>query len=82
MEKSIQKISGKNIKFRGFVLSMWSELVGKRVAFVTAGYPTKRFIYERAKDNGVFVILLDSKDSWSRSVAEYLRVLISMEEIQ
>ena len=45
-------------------------LVGKRIAFVTAGYPGKRFIYEKAKSLGVEVTIIDSPDSWSKALVD------------
>jgi carnosine synthase len=45
-------------------------LAGKRVAFVTAGYPGKRFIYEKANSLGVDVTIIDSPDSWSTALVE------------
>jgi len=45
-------------------------LSGKRIAFVTAGYPGKRFIYEKAKSLGVHITIIDSPGSWSRGLVE------------
>ena len=40
-------------------------IFGQTIAVVSAGVPTKRFIFERARDLGVKVILLDSAQSWA-----------------
>ena len=40
-------------------------LKGKRVVFVSPGYPGKRFIFERAFELGVLSIVLDSPGSWT-----------------
>ena len=45
-------------------------LCGKNIAFVTAGYPGKRFIYEKAKSLGVNVTIIDSPNSWSRALVD------------
>jgi len=45
-------------------------LNGKSIAFVTAGYPGKRFIYEKAKSLGVDVTIIDSPDSWSKALVD------------
>jgi biotin carboxylase len=47
-----------------------TDLVGKRIAFVTAGYSGKRFIYEKAKSLGVQTTIIDSPDSWARALVE------------
>jgi hypothetical protein len=41
-------------------------LAGKRIAFITAGYPGKRFIYEKANTLDVEITIIDSPESWSR----------------
>eukprot|EP00775_Hariotina_reticulata_P008874 gene8874-9052_t len=38
------------------------------VAFITAGYSGKRFVFEKAKDLGVRSIILDGPDSWSQTL--------------
>ena len=43
-------------------------LRGKRIAFVTAGYPGKRFIYDKAKHLGIEITIIDSPQSWSRDL--------------
>ena len=45
-------------------------LRGKRIAFITAGYEGKRFIYEKAKQLGVASIIVDSPDSWSKALVD------------
>merc|ERR1711966_441443 len=47
-----------------------SVLRGAIMVIVTAGYSGKRFIYGRAKELGVRTVILDSEDSWSRSLVE------------
>ena len=47
-----------------------SILKGKRIGFVTAGYAGKRFIYEKAHSLGVCITIIDSDDSWSKSLIE------------
>lgn len=46
------------------------KLRGKRVAFITSGYSGKRFIYEKAKQLGVISTIIDSPQSWSKSLVE------------
>jgi carnosine synthase len=43
-------------------------LLGKCVAFISAGYSGKRFIYEKAKELGVRAVIVDGTDSWSRAL--------------
>lgn len=43
-------------------------LRGAVIVFFSAGYEGKRFIYERAHALGVRSVLIDSPDSWSRSL--------------
>jgi len=43
---------------------------GAVVAFVTAGYSGKRFIFEKAKELGVRAIILDASDSWAQLLVE------------
>lgn len=38
------------------------------VLFVCAGYPKKRFIYERARALGVKAVLIDSPNHWGKDV--------------
>jgi carnosine synthase len=40
-------------------------LAGARIAIVGAGYPGKRFLYERARDLGVELVLVDATGTWS-----------------
>ena len=46
------------------------ELQGKRIAFVTAGYAGKRFIYEKAKSLGVSITIIDSPTSWAQALVK------------
>ncbi|MBI3563876.1 MAG: ATP-grasp domain-containing protein, partial [Elusimicrobia bacterium] len=41
-------------------------LRGKTIVLVGAGYTGKRFIFERAKELGVKILLVDKKDVWAR----------------
>jgi len=43
-----------------------SVLKGAVIAFITAGYSGKRFIFEKAKELGVKAIVLDGPDSWAQ----------------
>ena len=36
------------------------------IAFITAGYSGKRFIFEKTKELGVKAIVLDGPDSWAQ----------------
>jgi hypothetical protein len=41
-------------------------LRGAVIVFVTAGYSSKRFIFEKAKELGVRSVIIDGPDSWSK----------------
>eukprot|EP00928_Gymnodinium_smaydae_P042643 TRINITY_DN28687_c0_g2_i1.p1 TRINITY_DN28687_c0_g2~~TRINITY_DN28687_c0_g2_i1.p1 ORF type:complete len:696 (+),score=144.16 TRINITY_DN28687_c0_g2_i1:83-2089(+) len=45
-------------------------LRGSTIVFFTAGYEGKRFVYERAHELGVRSVLIESPDSWSRSLVD------------
>jgi carnosine synthase len=45
-------------------------LRGKRIAFVTSGYAGKRFIYEKAKKLGIISTIIDSPQSWAKSLVD------------
>eukprot|EP00871_Galdieria_phlegrea_P003506 jgi/Galph1/4156/GphlegSOOS_G2841.1 len=45
-------------------------LRGAKVLIVQAGYSGKRFIYERLKELGVEVVIMDGPDSWARTLLE------------
>ncbi|GJQ10043.1 hypothetical protein GpartN1_g1834.t1 [Galdieria partita] len=45
-------------------------LRGANVLIVQAGYSGKRFIYERLKELGVQIIIMDGPDSWARSLLD------------
>lgn len=45
-------------------------LRGATLAFITTGYEGKRFIYEKAYELGVRIVVIDSPDSWSRKLVE------------
>lgn len=45
-------------------------LAGSRVAVISPGYEGKRFLYERAHELGVRLILLGEADNWSRSLVD------------
>ncbi|KAF4657504.1 Carnosine synthase 1 [Perkinsus olseni] len=45
-------------------------LRGSTIVFFGTGYPGKRFIYERASDLGVNVVLVDEPDAWCKSLVE------------
>ncbi|KAF4669667.1 Carnosine synthase 1 [Perkinsus chesapeaki] len=45
-------------------------LKGSTIVFYGTGYPGKRFIYERAHDLGVNVVLVDQPDAWCNSLVE------------
>ena len=51
-------------------ISNQNVLRGKRIAFVTAGYSGKRFIYEKARALGVQVTIIDSPDSWANALVD------------
>jgi len=43
---------------------------GSTVVFTSAGYPGKRFIFERAAELGIKSVIIDHPDSWSRGLVE------------
>jgi len=43
---------------------------GATMVFFTAGYPGKRFIFERACELGIKSVIIEHPDSWSRSLVE------------
>merc|ERR1719330_1300596 len=43
-------------------------LRGSTIVFVSAGYPGKRFIFERAAELGVKSVIIDHPDSWSKGL--------------
>lgn len=43
---------------------------GATVVFFTAGYPGKRFVFERARDLGIKAVIIEHPDSWSRSLVD------------
>lgn len=45
-------------------------LRGTTIAFITTGYEGKRFIYEKAFELGVRIVLIDSPDSWSKKLVD------------
>jgi carnosine synthase len=45
-------------------------LKGKRIILVGAGYPGKRFFFERAKELGIRITLVDKPGSWAKDLAE------------
>jgi carnosine synthase len=45
-------------------------LSGAVVVIICAGYSGKRFIYERAKELGVRIVIIDGPDSWSQTLVE------------
>jgi len=45
-------------------------LRGKRLVVFTAGYEGKRFVYERAKELGVRLVIIESPHSWSRQLLD------------
>lgn len=47
-------------------------LRGKRVVIVGAGYEGKRFIFERAKELGVKIILIDKPTTWAKDLVSEL----------
>jgi len=61
---------------------------GSTVVFVSAGYPGKRFIFERAAALGVKSVIIDHPDSWSRGlvkegiIAKFLPVDMSQSSIE
>jgi len=47
-------------------------LRGKRIVIVGAGYEGKRFIFERAKELGVQIILIDKPTTWAKDLVAEL----------
>ena len=47
-------------------------LRGKRIVIVGAGYEGKRFIFERAKELGVKIILIDKPTTWAKDLVSEL----------
>ena len=47
-------------------------LRGKRIVIVGAGYEGKRFIFERAKELGVKIILIDKPATWAKDLVSEL----------
>ncbi len=47
-------------------------LKGKRIVIVGAGYEGKRFVFERAKELGVKIILLDKPTTWAKDLVSEL----------
>jgi len=45
-------------------------LNGATIVFFTAGYPGKRFVFERARDLGVKSVVLEHPDSWARGLVD------------
>jgi biotin carboxylase len=45
-----------------------TELRGKRVVFVSPGYPGKRFVFEKAHEVGVKSVIIDSHGSWTNEL--------------
>ncbi|EFN56176.1 hypothetical protein CHLNCDRAFT_144890 [Chlorella variabilis] len=45
-------------------------LKGALLVFITAGLPSKRFVFEKAKELGVRVVLIDGPESWSKVLVE------------
>jgi carnosine synthase len=43
-------------------------LYGSVIVFVCAGYPGKRFIYERARELGIISIIVDECSSWAKDL--------------
>eukprot|EP00927_Polykrikos_kofoidii_P024854 TRINITY_DN22483_c0_g1_i1.p1 TRINITY_DN22483_c0_g1~~TRINITY_DN22483_c0_g1_i1.p1 ORF type:complete len:564 (-),score=73.95 TRINITY_DN22483_c0_g1_i1:207-1898(-) len=46
------------------------DLRGTTIVFFTAGYASKRFVFERAHELGVRSVVLDQPDSWSRALVD------------
>mmetsp|Transcript_75504 Transcript_75504/g.164725 ORF Transcript_75504/g.164725 Transcript_75504/m.164725 type:complete len:635 (+) Transcript_75504:193-2097(+) len=40
------------------------------IVFFTAGYPGKRFVFERARELGVKSVIIEHPDSWARSLVD------------
>ena len=51
-------------------ISQVEALHGKRVAFITSGYAGKRFIYEKAANLGIVATIIDSPQSWAKSLVD------------
>ena len=47
-------------------------LKGKRIVIVGAGYEGKRFIFERAKELGVKIVLIDKPTTWAKDLVDEL----------
>ena len=47
-------------------------LRGKRIVIVGAGYEGKRFVFERAKELGVKIILIDKPTTWAKDLVDEL----------
>lgn len=45
-------------------------LKGSVVVIVVAGYEGKRFIYERMRELGIRIVILDTKDSWAAALVK------------
>lgn len=45
-------------------------LRGATIAFITTGYEGKRFIYEKAYELGIRIVLIDSPTSWCQTLVE------------
>lgn len=45
-------------------------LKGKRIILVGAGYPGKRFFFEKAKELGIRITLVDKPESWAKDLVE------------
>ncbi len=45
-------------------------LSGAVVVIICAGYSGKRFIYERAKELGVRLVIIDGPDSWAQTLVD------------
>eukprot|EP00971_Amphidinium_carterae_P113365 2245994-Amphidinium_carterae.1 len=43
---------------------------GATVVFISAGYPGKRFIFERAAELGMKSVIIDHPDSWSKGLVD------------
>ena len=45
-------------------------LRGATIVFISAGYPGKEFIYRKAANMGVKAVIIDTPDSWAKSLVE------------
>mmetsp|Transcript_102103 Transcript_102103/g.142049 ORF Transcript_102103/g.142049 Transcript_102103/m.142049 type:complete len:522 (+) Transcript_102103:38-1603(+) len=45
-------------------------LRGATIVFFSAGYPAKKFIYRKAAKMGVTAVIIDTPDSWAKSLVE------------